>query len=486
MDVDVSFITIDPVLPGSRWNAVRNPIVYILQRMDYQFDQIENAGGQNRLRFVGVDLTTEFTAGDLVYFSTDSFNVKGTTTVQTVAFSGGDTLLTLVQVWSAIGTTGFINNLTTRKGYVVDVNVYDGSNNTVTADPFTFSPDSTGQVIIDISKIVESLLSADNDMDFSTMTWSGTPFLNDTNIYYQVHLGYTERWRGSSESETVDTEVVAAVFAGLQIPSAYGGNMLEYVTEYAVSSVGIGSMVVGSTLVVGGLGSASAKKWLTKMDTPVMWRGWPFSMHCIISEALTGLIKFQVTPNGFSTVETTPIAFGSTGKVQQLYLTDVDDTNIDTAKTLSVKAQSLDGTYKDIIQEKTIELRDATCNNILLLGRNSLGGALWWLFDYSQEFEYNYQDGRKAKRMLLTAINLTLNQWEALQDFISLGESYRNVIQQFSSSTIKTSSTIGQQLYVVNQDGSKIGVICIPSKNQSRTRRERHTFEITIEFPEQF
>jgi hypothetical protein len=141
MDVSVGAISITPVLPGSRWNAVRNPIVYILQRMDYQFDQIENSGGQNRLRFVGVDLSAYFTAGDIVYFSTDTANVSGSTSVQTVAFSGGDTLLTLVQVWSAIGTTGWINNLTTRKAYGVEVNVYNGSNVAVTDQPFIFTPD---------------------------------------------------------------------------------------------------------------------------------------------------------------------------------------------------------------------------------------------------------------------------------------------------------------------------------------------------------
>ena len=487
MDISVDNVELSPVLPGSRWNAVRNPIVYILQRRDYLFDSITNSGGFNQLVFNGIDLTASIRVDDIVYFSTDSGNSKGSTTVTGSSYSGGNTLITLAKTWTAIGLNGYLNNLTTRKAYGVEVNVYNGSNVAVTDQPFIFTPDSTGQVIVDISKIVDYLLSPDNDMDFETVTWSGVPYRDDTNIYQHVHLGYTERWRGSAESETIDTEVVSVVFAALQIPSYYGANMCEYVNLVdTITGDGIGYLIIGSTFIVGAGGGSIAAKWLTKLDTPVMWRGWPFSLHCIVPETVTGNFKFMVTPNGFSTVETTPAVI-SGGKVEQLYLTDVDDTNIDDASTLNVKAQSyVDTAYENAIRDITVELRDATCNNILLLGRNSLGGALWWLFDYSQEFEYNYQDGRKAKRMLLTAINLTLNQWEALQDFISLGDVYRNNIQQFTSSTIKTASTIGQQLYVVNQDGSKIGVVCIPSKNQSRTRRERHTFEMTIEYPEQF
>jgi hypothetical protein len=108
------------------------------------------------------------------------------------------------------------------------------------------------------------------------------------------------------------------------------------------------------------------------------------------------------------------------------------------------------------------------------------------MFDISQEQGYDNANGIKAKRHGLFTNHLTLNQWEALQDFITLGETYRNNITEFTSATIKTSSRIGQQLYVVDADGAKIGVIASPTGNSTFTRQVRHLFNLEIEYPEEF
>jgi len=121
-----------------------------------------------------------------------------------------------------------------------------------------------------------------------------------------------------------------------------------------------------------------------------------------------------------------------------------------------------------------------------LIGRNTLGGCLSWLFDISQDYTFEYADGRKAKRLVLFAEDLTLNEWEALQDFITLGEVYRENIVELTSSTLKTKSRIGSQVYAVDQDGNKVGVIVIPINNQTKTRQVKHKFQIEIEYPEEF
>jgi hypothetical protein len=108
------------------------------------------------------------------------------------------------------------------------------------------------------------------------------------------------------------------------------------------------------------------------------------------------------------------------------------------------------------------------------------------MFDVNQEYTFDYGNGRKAKRLVLTTVNLTINEWESLQDFITLGEVYRENIVEFTSTTDATSRRIGQQVYVLNQDGTKIGVIALPTRNTTRTKQIRHIFELEIEYPEEF
>jgi hypothetical protein len=108
------------------------------------------------------------------------------------------------------------------------------------------------------------------------------------------------------------------------------------------------------------------------------------------------------------------------------------------------------------------------------------------MFDVDQDYTFDYGNSIKAKRQVLKTNNLTINEWESLQDFISLGEVYRNNIVEFSSTTIKTSSRIGQQAYVISSAGVKTGVIVIPTNNSTRTRQIKHYFEIEIEYPEEF
>ena len=482
MDIVLSLVDVTPVLPGSKWNAVRNTMTYVLQRKDFIFDSINNLGAFCEFIFDGVDLTADLQVGDTIYYSTNpTLNNSGTYTITSSTYTAGQTKIVTDQAYVAGSNGGFMNNVSRRSGYYVAVNVFfaGSSNSYINDEPLIYTPDSTGRVVIDIAAVCAAQLSAENSANFANLLWSGTPHHYDAEVFKQFGIKYQENWTGSAESFVEDIDTVFGVLAGLQIPAPYGGNMFRYTSLIAK---GIGYMIIGSTIVVGGGGSIPGK-WLTVLDTLVMWRGYPFTMSVIITETLTGNSKFVVIPEGFAAQESTPAVLA--GSIRQLALTDID--NLADADSIEVELKSYDGSvYVTAANNKIVEVRDPECNGVMLLGRNRLGGPLWWLFEYSQEYEYTYNNGRKAKRMTLTAVNVTANQWEALQDFISLGDVYNNSFQIFDSTVNKTASVVGQQLYIVEPDGSKIGVIPIKSNNVTRTRRALHNFTLTIELPHLF
>lgn len=224
--------------------------------------------------------------------------------------------------------------------------------------------------------------------------------------------------------------------------------------------------------------SQLGQKFLTKLERPVMWRGYPFLISAIINEDTAGDVYIDA---GGDT--STPTDY--TGKVVEYdlshILSDQDQSDFDI-----VVYESDSGPDPEVTEVLTIELRDACDNPIFLMGRNSLGGVLQWMFDGSQDYTFDYGNGRKAKRLVLFTENLSVNEWESLQDFITLGLVYRNNIVELTSSTIKTNTRVGQQLYVVDAQGNKTGVVAIPTRNQTSTRQIKHKFEIEIEYPEIF
>jgi len=134
-------------------------------------------------------------------------------------------------------------------------------------------------------------------------------------------------------------------------------------------------------------------------------------------------------------------------------------------------------------ETKTITI-DEDCPNIIMLAwRNSLGGTECFPFVINQEYSWYYGD-RKAKRLTLFANNLTLSQWESIQGLNTLGELYRTPITEFTTSINRTSSTVGQSVYVLNADGTKTGVNVIGQPNTTNTKQKTHQAVVTIEYPE--
>jgi hypothetical protein len=225
--------------------------------------------------------------------------------------------------------------------------------------------------------------------------------------------------------------------------------------------------------------------FLTRFTRPKMWDGYPFLLSCAVGDVEDDLILtlkgYDVSGALLATNQSTATAY--TDQVIHFNVSEVYGSLSGVAYITAYVETALGEVLTDTI---TIDVEEVCNNPVYLLGRNSLGGCLQWMFDISQEQGYDNANGIKAKRHGLFTNHLTLNQWEALQDFITLGETYRNNITEFTSATIKTSSRIGQQLYVVDADGAKIGVIALPTGNSTFTRQVRHLFNLEIEYPETF
>lgn len=225
--------------------------------------------------------------------------------------------------------------------------------------------------------------------------------------------------------------------------------------------------------------------FLTKFTRLKMWDGYPFLLSAAVGDVEDDLILTLKGYNGAGTLLATnqSTAATFTDTVVNFNVSEVygELTNV---KYITAYVET--GSGEVLTDTITIDVLQPCANPVYVMGRNSLGGVIQWLFDYNQEYSFDGDDEITRKRLVLNTDQLTINQWEALQDLNKLGQVYRNNIVEFDSSTIKTSTRIGQQLYVVGLDGSKIGVVSIPSRNVTATRQRKHVFDLEIEYPETF
>jgi hypothetical protein len=357
--------------------------------------------------------------------------------------------------WNAVNNP-VIYKMTTNQfaqpNYRLEVEVYNAANTLLTVSPLQFIPDSTGAFIIDISSVLRNNLVA----DFAGVLTGTTEVFDDSNVYIKFYIKYHEKWDASAQSQTNDSaNQFFAVLSAMQIPALYGGNMANYVTFDD---------------------GTPAAKFLTKLDTIKMWRGYPCLVSVIVGDGITGNQIFSTDSDS-----TTPADYSD-----KIIVADLDQI-INDQDIISTDLELYRDASPDVLltESKRIELLDACENPVFLTARNKYGGFIQWMFDVDQDYTFDYGNNIKAKRQVLKAQNLTINEWEALQDFISLGDTYRNNIVELTSSVIKTSSRIGNQVYVIDSTGNKTGVLVIPTNNSTRTRQIKHYFEIEIEYPEE-
>jgi len=469
----------------SNWNAVGNPIVYIGQRRDFEVDTIQDNGGGVELVFTGVDLTLDLYVGLIAYFESDTVYQGRTIEIVNSAFAGGDTTVNIVEypsnsdvpfVSSDIG--GFLNT-PDRENYRIEYQVFRSSDDAELDSVVFEAGDSPGVfqqvdisnlaivqagiVYLNVSPIIRPYLDANFEGD---LTESNETF-DDDNAYVGFYIKYQEVWNG--DSETLVDDVANQFFALMgarQIPSPNGGNMGEYVT-----------FADGAPLA----------SFVTKYSRPKVWRGFPFLISVIVGD----LGSLSVLNVNYLDADGNSVGTDNSDNVPDVdgAFYSFDITKIlaipDDAKTVVLRYVALTGVV-EVIEEFECDVVDTCENPIMLIARNSLGGIFQWVFDGNTERTFDYGNDLKASRRVLFAEDITENEWNALQDFIKLGEVYKDNIVELLATTNKTSTRIGHQVYTVDEDGNKLGVLVIPTRNRTETRQRKHKFELEIEYPEEF
>ena len=229
--------------------------------------------------------------------------------------------------------------------------------------------------------------------------------------------------------------------------------------------------------------------FLTRFTRAKIWEDYPWLLSCAVGDLEDDLILtlkgYNVADTLLATNQSTATSF--TDSVVSFDVSNVYGTFQDSLSYMTAWVESTTGeVLTDTLTIDVVHSDDICSNPIMVMGRNSLGGVLQWMFDYNQEYSFDYGNNIKAKRLILNTNDLIINEWEALQDLITLGPEYRVSITEFTSSTIKSNARIGQQIYVVSNAGVKTGVLVLPTRNKTLTKQIKNTFEVEIEYPEVF
>lgn len=446
----------------SRWNAAKNPIVYKMIRKDFNITNVANSGGALQIT-VNANLTTLTTAqggpvviGSKLWVVTDNGVYNALYTVVTVTNAANSVVTFGAGTFISAATTGYIN-LQQRTNYRVLVGVYNSLNALIST--LSYSPDKSGNLIIDVSTPLLNNISVDNVANYVT----GFTTNDEITSYIKFYIRYRELWTNSNETETNDTaNQFFALYGSRQIGEPYGGNMAEYV-NYENGN--------------------PAALFLTKFTRPSIWRGYPFSITTITSDNVSTNSNFIGTYfrlDGFAISSFFLTKVANAGKVLRLSPNNALAIPSDAAY-LTI---SYENTLLTLSEIKRIYIKQPCSNPVLLWWRNSLGGDAFWMFEFNQSYSYRYDNGRKAKRYVLFASDLTLNEFDAINELNTLGEVYEPAITELTPTVNKSQARIGSQVYMMDATGKKTGVIVIPSEVSTKTKFTKHKIQITIELPE--
>lgn len=469
----------------SFWNEVGNPILYKGQRRDFICNIQDNGSGVAQMLFVGQDLTADLIVSDLYYFQGLDLYQGRIVELTSVTLVGSDTEVDFItspggQDVPYVGDDDGFVNTQDKENYRIQYQVFRASDDAELDSVIFESSDSPGLfenvagdtraiedagiVYMNVSPIIRPYLTADIEADLT----QSTEVFDDANAYIGFYIKYQEVWTGDSETQVDDSgNVYTAVIGARQIPATYGGNLAEFVMFEDGSPVG---------------------NILNKFTRPKIWRGFPFLVSVIIGDDIstetTLNIGFYDSDGDFISADSAPLG-DRTGDLV-IYDTSKITTIPDGAVFARLGFYKVDGGSTLLSVELECDIVEPCENPIMLVCRNSLGGVMQWVFDGNTERGFDYGNDIKAERRVLFAEDITVNEWNCLQDFIKLGEVYRDNILELTADTIKTSTRIGHQVYTVDTDGNKIGVLAIPTRNRTETRQKKHKFELEIEYPEDF
>lgn len=269
---------LDPGLTAlSKWHCSWLPAIFEFYRKDVTVIAVDVDISDN----MTIELPDNADAvgiqvGDEIYLSSTNYDTYGFVTA-TSGGGGSNVIITTDIPYTINATGGYINLISTRVGYFLEVNI-NGWNVSPTFNRTSgafelFStiklfPDRTGKMTADVSKHINKIVQNNiyiledrNKLDTGQGSW-----------YYLSHV---ERWSGSSEDVIIDggvgSETLAYyVSAVKQLGQTYGNNLAEYV-PFNLSALSPKAL------------------FLSDFNKPTYFPGFPFMLNFIYSEQLAGL-----------------------------------------------------------------------------------------------------------------------------------------------------------------------------------------------------
>lgn len=263
----------------SYWVPAWHPVIYNLQRNDFQFGNIgDNTGMGGGVEIqIQHDVTSELIIGDSVYVNCPHYNIDDNYHITAFSYDSGADLTTIVidyptSIGSVATWVGYMNLLTARQYYRVEINLYDASNNLVLSTPAQYRPDSKGNIKADIQQLVQLMVDADDK------TYNYPAQYQASNLGQRFSVAWREFYKTPTGNYTslFATPVIGYVtHAVRQVGNRYGNNMAEYVM------FGIDADL-----------QYNPGLFLTMFKKPTYFKGYPYDIAFLYDKNITDLTEF--------------------------------------------------------------------------------------------------------------------------------------------------------------------------------------------------
>ena len=188
-------------------------------------------------------------------------------TISAFILNGTDTEIVTAAIWPTNiandAGTNYINLLTTRSDYILEIDLIDESG--VLINSASYKPFSSGLINLDVMGLLVG--KYDNEFDEDTIVISRA----DENASIPFSIRYRETYGGINGPLVYDGPIYVGVSAAKQLGDIEGANMAPYVAMNDNS-----------------LTEAEKGKFLSVANRPTYWPGYPFELDVIIEDKDTG------------------------------------------------------------------------------------------------------------------------------------------------------------------------------------------------------
>lgn len=435
----LSILSRPPLLAASE-----NPIIYNLKREDFQ---TTTTAASDLIRITGSDETAQFSQNDKIWLSTETTEKNRLVTVDTVVFTGGNTDITVFEDLQNDGA-GYINLISGRIDYRVDVTLYDGNAQEFFEQPFDNSALPSGVLELDISDYFKGILS---DNLYTATEFAGELFRElKSTTYYIVAIEKYNDIIGTQLDDSGNTRDV--ILAQQQVDDPNFPSMENYLIK-----------------------NGSTNKWLTRLDEGIIYNGYLNTVGGFFEENGPVIIRTR----GYDQNKLNPV----------IILDDDIGSNINGVYYYSFKGDSQYG-YQSIqayvgatpISEELF-FKVAFCEGNLLFLRylNNLGGITNIGLEYNQTVDATYENGiayenysdlRASTKKTRSDVTVTMAGITPL-----VTKKQARVYDE-----IKQSPSI----QAMNEFGEKIGVISVDNASSWQVIDKMAKGSFEVEFPKNF